>query len=79
MKIPVLEYFFNKANYQNKTPTQGFSCEHSEIFKNTCFEEHLQTAAFIIPNFRFIVTVFQILKSEVQLCTFLNITLPVKT
>ena len=28
-----------------QAPTQVFSCEICEIFKNTCFEEHLQTAA----------------------------------
>ena len=27
-----------------QTPTQVFSCEYCEIFKNTYFEEHLQTA-----------------------------------
>ena len=33
--------FFNKV-----VSTQVFSCEHCETFKNTCFEEHLPTAAF---------------------------------
>ena len=28
-----------------ETPTQVFSCEYCEIFKNTYFEEHLRTAA----------------------------------
>ena len=28
-----------------KTPTQEFSCELYEIFKNTYFEEHLEMAA----------------------------------
>ena len=28
-----------------KTPTQLFFCEHYENFKNTYFEEELQTAA----------------------------------
>ena len=28
-----------------KNPTQVFSCEYCEIFKNTNFEEHLQTVA----------------------------------
>ena len=27
------------------TPTEVFSCEYWEIFKNTYFEEHLQTVA----------------------------------
>ena len=31
--------------YQKNTPTQGFSCEICEIFKNTYFEKHLLTAA----------------------------------
>ena len=31
--------------YQKQTPTQVLSCEYCEIFKNTYFEEHLQTAA----------------------------------
>ena len=29
------------ANFIKKTPTQVFSCEYCEIFKNTYFEEHL--------------------------------------
>ena len=32
--------------YQKETPTQLFSGEYCEIFKNTYFEEHLQTVAF---------------------------------
>ena len=28
-----------------ETPTQVFSYEYCEIFKNVCFEEHLQTTA----------------------------------
>ena len=28
-----------------ETPTQVFSCEYCKIFKSTCFEEHLSTAA----------------------------------
>ena len=44
-KTPVLESFFD--NFIKKgTPTQIFSCEYCEIFKNTFFEEHLRTAAF---------------------------------
>ena len=31
--------------YENNFPTQVFSCEICEIFKNTNFEEHPQTAA----------------------------------
>ena len=36
-KTPVLDSFFNKV--AGKTPTQVFSCENCEIFKNTYFEE----------------------------------------
>ena len=43
-KTPVLESFFNKVT-DLQTPTQVFSCEYCEIFKNTYFEEHLQTTA----------------------------------
>ena len=31
-----------------ETPTQVFSCEYCEIFMNTYFEEHLQTAASVL-------------------------------
>ena len=31
--------------YYKETPTQVFSCEYCEMFKNTYFEEHLGTAA----------------------------------
>ena len=37
--------FFKPAILSKETPTQAFSCEHCKIFKNTCFEKHLQTAA----------------------------------
>ena len=49
----MLESLFNEAaalqacNFIKKeTPTQVFSCEHCEIFRNTYFEKHLWTAAF---------------------------------
>ena len=42
MKSPVLESLYSKD-----TPTQMFSCANCEVFKNTYFEEHLRTAAFI--------------------------------
>ena len=35
--------------YWKGTPTQVFSCEFCEIFKNTYFEEHLRTTASIFP------------------------------
>ena len=38
----VLESIFNKVTGL-KAPTQLFSCEISEIFKNAYFEEHLRT------------------------------------
>ena len=31
--------------YEKETPTQVLSCKICEIFKNTCFEEHLRTTA----------------------------------
>ena len=31
-----------------ETPTEMFSCEFWEIFKNTCFVEHLRTAIFLM-------------------------------
>ena len=39
-KTPVLESLFNK------TPTQVFSYEFCDIFKNTFFTEHLPATAF---------------------------------
>ena len=33
------------ATLFKETPSQVFSYEIYEIFKNTCFEEHLQAAA----------------------------------
>ena len=50
----MLESLFNKVAglqglqlYSKKTPTQMFSREHCENFKNTYFEEYLQTAASV--------------------------------
>ena len=40
--------------YQKETPTQVFPCEFYEIFKNSCFTEHLATTSGIslfMPNF----------------------------
>ena len=31
--------------YEKENPPQVFSCKYCEIFKNTYFEEHLETAA----------------------------------
>ena len=56
MEKPVLESLFNKAaglqvcNFIKKRLTQVFSCDYSEIFKDTNFEEHLQTADFVYSN-----------------------------
>ena len=33
------------VSFSKKTPTQVFSCEFFENFKNTYFEEYLQTTA----------------------------------
>ena len=35
------------VTYSKQTPTQVFSCEYFEIFKNTYFEEHLRKTAFV--------------------------------
>ena len=38
--------FIKKRLYHKCFPVpQVFSCEYCEVFKNTCFEEHLRTAA----------------------------------
>ena len=42
-KPPVLEFL-----YQNETLTQVFSCEYCEVFKDTCYEEHLRTATSVV-------------------------------
>ena len=47
----MLESLFSKVAglglqlYQTETSTQMLSCEISQIFKNTYFEEHLRTSA----------------------------------
>ena len=38
---------FRHATLLKETPTQAFCCKIWEIFKNTFFEEHLRTTAFI--------------------------------
>ena len=44
-----MESLFNKAAglqlYQKETPTQVFSCEFWETFKNTCSEKHPRETA----------------------------------
>ena len=38
----------NTRNFiKKKTPTEVFSCEYYEIFKNTYFEERLRTAGSV--------------------------------
>ena len=39
--------FLIKFIYQKESPTQMFFCEYCKIFKNTYFEEHLQTDASV--------------------------------
>ena len=44
----MLESLFGPSGlqfYQKGTLAQVFSCEFCKTFKNTCFEEHLQTTA----------------------------------
>ena len=36
--------------YSKDTPRQMFSCEYYKAFKNTYFEEHLQTAASVFSR-----------------------------
>ena len=49
----MLEFLFNKVagfrsvTLMKETPTQVFSCEYYNIFKNTYFEKHLPTAASV--------------------------------
>ena len=47
-KAPLLDGFWIKlqAFSLQETPTQMLSCEVYETFKNTYFEEHLQTTAY---------------------------------
>ena len=53
MKKDVLEKFaiftgkLQACNFIKRNPTQVFSCEYCEVFKNTYYEEHLLTVAFL--------------------------------
>ena len=52
----MLESFLNvsglwPATLLKETPINVFSCGICEIFRNTCFEEHLRTAAFAQGGF----------------------------
>ena len=56
----MLESFLNNvsglrpATLLKETPTQVFLCEICEFFRNTYFEEHLQTAASARAGFNWI-------------------------
>ena len=43
----VLESILNKVAGFQACPTELFSCEHCEIFKNTDFEDYLRTTASV--------------------------------
>ena len=54
-KTPVLELFFNIVAgledwncIKKRLQHRCFFCEYCKIFKNTYFEEHLRTAAFVL-------------------------------
>ena len=51
-----------------KTPTQLFSCDLCEIFKNTYFIEHLQRAAFVCYSHKY--CYFVCWKNLKKYCTF---------
>ena len=49
LKVCVIHFIWSEA--ATEAPTQVFSCQYCEIFKNTYFEEHLQTTAtYILQN-----------------------------
>ena len=49
LKVCVIHFIWSEA--ATDAPTQVFSCQYCEIFKNTYFEEHLQTTAtYILQN-----------------------------
>ena len=50
MKTPVLQFLFLRKLQAKETPTQMFSCEHLEIFKNAYFKEHWRTAASVLTT-----------------------------
>ena len=46
MKAPVGAFFYTGLRFYSKeTPAQAFFCEICKVFKNTYFEEYLQTTA----------------------------------
>ena len=65
----MLKSLFNKVaglkacNFIKETPTQVFSCEIWEIFKNTYFAEDLQTTASEFTVFQYYLINFFQLKS----------------
>ena len=56
----MLKSFFNKD-----TPTQLFSYEYCEIFKNIYFEEHLQMAASTVSDMTEALLVFNLLSANI--------------
>ena len=47
--------------YETETPVQMFPCKFSEIFRNKCFVEHLQTGASKISHYTVWKTAWQML------------------
>ena len=43
----MFDYFRPATLLKKDFKTQVFSCEYSDIYKNSYFEEHLQTAVFL--------------------------------
>ena len=61
-KISVLESLFNKVDSKDtkEAPTQVFSCEYCEIFKNTFIMELIQWLILLFQKIR----IFEIRKSQ---------------
>ena len=45
--LSMFDYFRPATLLKKDFKTQVFSCEYSDIYKNSYFEEHLQTAVFL--------------------------------
>ena len=58
--------------YLRETPTQVFSCEHFEIFKNTYFEV-LLIISFLLLSTRVIIDAFFIFAKSLCCVSFLKI------
>ena len=67
----MLESLLNKAaglqacNFTKETPTQVFSCEIYEIFKNTYFEEYLRMTASVVSFSCYLCWILFLMKSQV--------------